>query len=104
MHVFKNIRNNWLNLKNLNKTFIFFDFDDPDIICKASLKHLRDVYKAENASLVKKANKIYHKTVYPNTFERQNVLLADNLFHHFTIAALLLTPSINTKTQQSFSE
>jgi hypothetical protein len=41
VHVFKNIKNNWLNLKNYQKTFIYPDFDDYNVIHKTSFEHLR---------------------------------------------------------------
>jgi hypothetical protein len=87
VHVFKNIKNNWLNLKNYQK-IIYLDFDDDNVIHKTSFEHLREFYKNEKCLLVKKANKLNCKTVFPNTFERQKVLLVDNRFHHSIIAAL----------------
>jgi hypothetical protein len=88
VHVIKNIKNNCLNLKNYQKTFIYPDFDDDNVIHKTSFEHLREFYKNEKCLLVKKANKLNYKTVFPNTFERQKVLLVDNIFHHSIIAAL----------------
>lgn len=39
VHVFKNIRNNWINLKNDMKTFVYPDFETNEISF-ASFKHL----------------------------------------------------------------
>jgi hypothetical protein len=87
VHIFKNIRNNWLNLKSANLSFQFPNIDGDEILT-ASFKSIRDFYTEECGSLVKKAYKLNHKTLYPSNIERQNVLLVDNVFHASTIAAL----------------
>ncbi|CAG9762615.1 unnamed protein product [Ceutorhynchus assimilis] len=88
VHIFKNIYFNWLNLKNYENTFIYPDFNDFSISKKASFAHIRQLYKKELAHVAKKAYKLNDKTVFPNNLERQNVNLADNVFHDSTIAAL----------------
>ncbi|XP_045482104.1 uncharacterized protein LOC123686148 [Harmonia axyridis] len=87
VHVMKNIRNNWFNLKNLDKTFVYPDFET-GLIKYAKLSDVRKVYEAEKNSIIKKAYKLNFKTLFPNSFERQKVSLVDNLFHDTTIAAL----------------
>lgn len=88
VHILKNIRNNWINLKDPEKSFIFPSFENPTIKQRASFMDLRNFYKKEINSINKKAYKINDKTLYPNTFERQNVSLVQNIFHDSTIAAL----------------
>jgi hypothetical protein len=88
VHIFKNVRNNWLNIKNYESTFLYPDFDDHTIIRKASFDHLRQIHNNEKNILVKKAFKLNNKSLYPNNIERQNVRLVDNVFHYSTIAAL----------------
>ncbi|XP_044766292.1 uncharacterized protein LOC123322410 [Coccinella septempunctata] len=87
VHVMKNIRNNWFNLKNLDKTFVYPDFET-GLIKYAKFSDLKKVYEAEKHSFIKKAYKLNFKTLFPNNFERQKVSLVDNLFHDSTIAAL----------------
>ncbi|VEN43153.1 unnamed protein product [Callosobruchus maculatus] len=88
VHIFKNIRNNWLNQKEVEKAFIFPDFNDYSIELKASFLDLRDLYKLEINKTTKRAFKLNEKSLYPNNLERQNVTLVDNIFHESTIAAL----------------
>lgn len=87
VHLFKNIRNNWLNLKNLDLAFVFPDFDTSEVKI-AKFKDLRDVYNSEKHQVVKKAFKLNYKSLYPTNLERQKVYLADNIFHHTTIATM----------------
>lgn len=77
IHIAKNVRNNWLNKKDFEKTFWYPDFDDFKTICKASFLDLRDIYKADFSAnkLLRKAYKLNKKTLYPSNFERQRVLL-----------------------------
>lgn len=46
------------------------------------------MYKRESNLLIKAAPKLSHKTLYPNTFERQKVSLVANVFHETTVSAL----------------
>ncbi|KAG4076498.1 hypothetical protein HA402_014462 [Bradysia odoriphaga] len=63
IHIAKNVRNNWLNKKDYQKTF-----------CAGKL--------------ITKAYKLNKKTLYPSNFERQRVPLLLNILHPSTIAAL----------------
>ena len=110
VHIFKNIRNNWLNQKNYGRTFIFPDFESLDssrtsneIRAKeACFSDLRDLYNVEAAMIVKKAYKLNFKTLYPNKMERQNVKLVDNIFHDSTIAALEAYSEVNKHFTSEF--
>lgn len=88
VHVFKNIRNNWVNLKNFDKAFVFPDFVNNDNIKMARFKDLRDAYDSEKHLVVKKAYILNYKAMYPTNLEKQKVYLVDNIFHHSTIAAM----------------
>lgn len=89
VHIFKNFRNNWLNLKNLFLTFLFPDMNmNSDNLKKASFSHIRDQYQKEKHLLLKKAYKLNYKSVHPSSMERQSVTLVDNIFHDSTIAAI----------------
>lgn len=91
VHIFKNIRNNWLNLKSPGKTFMFNSFDTGDVKM-ACFDDVVKLYKEEADKCIKKAYKLNSKTIYPSKLERQNVSLVDNLFHNSTIAALKSNP------------
>lgn len=47
VHLFKNIRNNWINLSTLDNTFTYADWDTNDMK-HASFSHLRDLYSSES--------------------------------------------------------
>ncbi|CAG9765873.1 unnamed protein product [Ceutorhynchus assimilis] len=64
------------------------DFEDFSIKCKASYEDIRKTYKDELSQFTKKAYKRNDKTVFPTNLERQNVHLADNVFHDSTIATV----------------
>lgn len=54
VHIMKNIRNNWLNLKNLDKTFTFPDFYTNELRL-AKFNDIRTVYNSEKHLIAKKA-------------------------------------------------
>ena len=96
VHILKCIRNNWLNLKSFNKSFVFPRFDFADITTMpraeeymlASFNSLKLLHNAECNSLIKFAYKLSYKALNPSTFERQNVKLALQIFSKFTAEAL----------------
>ena len=90
VHILKNIRNNWLNQKDGEKTLIFPDLVDNNIIKKACFSDIRNLYANHShaSNLISTACKLNYKTVYPNNLDRQKVMLVENLFHDTTIAAL----------------
>jgi hypothetical protein len=98
VHIFKNIWKNWLNLKNLDHTFVFCDWEDLETIRYAKFQNLRDIYHAEQNSLAKQAFKLCYKSLYPSVLDRQKVILADNIFHSSTVSCLK-SKSINDTAQ-----
>jgi hypothetical protein len=102
VHIFKCIRNNWINLKDSDKTFsvpfwenlgktsetITNDTVTSDNITTAKFSDLRTIHNNEHSMLVKSAPHLNHKTLYPNSFERQKVNLVVNVFNETTISAL----------------
>lgn len=88
VHIFKNIRNNWINLKNFDLTFVYPDFNDHSKQKKASFNHLRKQYTDESKLQIRQAYKLCHKSLYPGNLDRQKVYLVDNIFHDSTISAL----------------
>jgi hypothetical protein len=87
VHIFKNIRNNWINLKDSENFFIYPSFEN-DSVYRAKFSVIRNLYKKEVNLVVKKAPNLNYKTCYPTHFERQNVKLVANVFNEKTIAAL----------------
>ena len=82
VHIVKCIRNNWINQKDTNTTFIFPSIDNyfsetfPHHLSNASFKDLRNIYKSEQYSTAKIAHKLTSKVVWPSVLERQSVPLA----------------------------
>lgn len=87
VHIFKNIRNNWINLKNYDHSFIYPNFITGETR-KASFEHLRSKYFEESNLPIKKAFKLNYNSLYPNNMERQRVNYVCNIFHPSTIATL----------------
>lgn len=90
IHIAKNVRNNWLNKKDFDKTFFYPSFDDFTKIRCARFKDLRDLYHDEfiTGQSIKKAFKLNKTTLYPSKFERQRVPYLLNIIHPSTISAL----------------
>ena len=53
VHIMKCIRNNWLNLKSIDKTFTFPDMEDTTVLHKASFNTLDKLYEFEKGSIIK---------------------------------------------------
>ena len=90
VHILKTIRNNWLNLKDFNRTFLFPKFGDFNVLNLASFEDIRSLYKTDQHSVVKLAPRLTTKACYPSNFERQNVNLALKIFNESTVGALTL--------------
>ena len=87
VHLLKCVRNNWLGQCDAENTFTFPDIND-GTICKASLFHLRELYKTEKDSIVRMAPGLSYKALYPSNVERQNVKLVLKIFDEKTVAAV----------------
>ena len=88
VRILKCIRNNWLNLKNCKKTFIFPDIADNNKVLYASFAELESIYLKEAKYKLKKAPTLSWKALHPHSLERQNVKLALKIFADTTVAAL----------------
>lgn len=89
VHVLKNIHNNWLNLKNHEKTFyIPLMENENNIVKEAKFQDTVALYKKECNILIKSAPKLSAKTIYSTNFERQKVSLVLNIFNESTFAAV----------------
>ena len=73
VHIIKSIRNNWLNTKYFNHTFIYPDIDDISIEYtkylltqyKACFEDVRLLYKHEQHSFAKVADHLTAKSCWP---------------------------------------
>lgn len=87
VHIFKNIRNNWISLSSY-PVFDFPDIDDPNIIRKADFTYLRQLYEREKSSVIKYGHKLSYKSLYPSNIEKQKVSLVLKVFNDANIAAI----------------
>ncbi|GBN85828.1 hypothetical protein AVEN_167218-1 [Araneus ventricosus] len=87
VHLIKSV-NNWFNEKPLGQVLCFPSPDNSSKISLAKLQDLKDIYETEKSNLIKNAPKLSQKVLYPTSFEKQNVLLALNIFHESNSAAL----------------
>nr|XP_042912929.1 uncharacterized protein LOC122272950 [Parasteatoda tepidariorum] len=92
VHIFKCIRNNWLNQRNDGCCIFYPNFQDSHCINKletASFNTLRKLYELEHAQLVKYGYGLTLKALNPTNIERQNVQLVVRIFNEFIVKALL---------------
>uniref|UniRef100_A0A1B0GH08 Putative transposase n=1 Tax=Lutzomyia longipalpis TaxID=7200 RepID=A0A1B0GH08_LUTLO len=90
VHLLKNIRNNWIRFKGKN-VFEYPDFESFDTK-KADFWDLRNLYLEEANQITRKAHKLNHKSLFPNSLERQKVSLVTNVFDESTVEALKEKP------------
>ena len=88
VHIFKCIRNNWINLKNYRKTLTFPEIDNLGNMLQASFVDLEVIHNLEMSKILKKAPQLTRKALHPHSLERQNVKLALKIFNDSNIAAL----------------
>ncbi|XP_077489630.1 uncharacterized protein LOC144100615 [Amblyomma americanum] len=94
VHLLKCIRNNWLNQKSPDTSFLYPEFKSTESkldIKKASFQTLRDLYTSERHNLSKFAYGLTYKALHPTNIERQNVKLALKVINPF-VAQALKTP------------
>ncbi|CAH0765012.1 unnamed protein product [Bemisia tabaci] len=97
VHLFKNVRNNWINApaKLFKIPHISLDKGDLALIrvsdvetMEARFSDIIDLFNADKRNIAKLAPKLSRKSVFPSSVERQNVQLVVNVFHDTTIQAL----------------
>ena len=99
VHIFKCIRNNWLNQKTEGKCLIFPHFNFADVSTSvgsdsetqsacASLSSLKQLHHLEADSTIKYAYKLSAKALFPSNLERQNVKLVIQIFNEHVSHAL----------------
>ena len=97
VHIFKCIRNNWLNQKTEGKCLVFPHFNFANVSTSvtsdsqcayASLSSLKQLHHLEVDSTIKYAYKLSAKALSPSNLERQNVKLVIQIFNEFVSHAL----------------
>ena len=73
VHLLKCIRNNWFNEES--QKFLIPSFECFNSPLSAELRIVKDLYLSEIKNTVKLAPYLSHKTLFPSSFERQNVNL-----------------------------
>ncbi|XP_068083561.1 uncharacterized protein [Anabrus simplex] len=101
VHIFKCIRNNWINLKNDGCTFVYPDFIERDNTNYASFSALRGLFESESHKLLKFGYGLSIKAVWPSNLERQNVKLVMQVFSgHIANSLLKLGPTNNLQNYE----
>src|SRR6218665_1925937 len=90
VHIFKCIRNNWINQKDSDQTFLFPDMLDENLLHKAKFNILKQLHENEKNNLVKLAPSLSFKALNPSNTERQSVPLMLCIFNEKVVAALTL--------------
>ncbi|GBN13021.1 hypothetical protein AVEN_228101-1 [Araneus ventricosus] len=88
VHLIKSVRNNWFYEKSLGQVLCFSSPDNSSEISLPKLQDVKDIYKTKKSNLIKNAPKLSKKVLYRTSFEKQNVLLALNIFHESNSVAL----------------
>lgn len=95
VHLFKSIRNNWINQSDSNQTLIFPSFYKHEETKFASVSILKSVHRKEENNVIKLAPSLTKKVLFPTNIERQNVNLCVKFFDEKNIAALKYYESSN---------
>ena len=90
VHLFKCIRNNWINQKDSDQTLTFPDMLDANLIHKAKFSVLKQLHENEKNNHVKLAPSLSYKALNPSNTERQSVPLMLCIFNEKVVAALKL--------------
>ena len=86
-HIWKCIRNNWINLNNGK---VFYYPSHPDLIGdKANFEVIRSLYFKEQKNVTKYAHKLNSNCINPTSWGRQNVKMALNIVHASTSSGLI---------------
>jgi hypothetical protein len=82
VHLIKCVRNNWLNQKNSEQAMYYPDFNlSSGRVCTASFDTLKSVFEMESGNLLKHGYTLSRKSLWPTSFEKQNVKLALEIFN-----------------------
>ncbi|XP_055928711.1 uncharacterized protein LOC129959843 [Argiope bruennichi] len=93
VHLLKNIRNNWINQKNVDKCMFYPNFkettSEKNSQQDSSFKTLKLLYETEKNNIVKYAYNLSLKALEPNNLEKQNVKLVLKIFNKFIPESLM---------------
>ena len=92
VHLFKNIKNNWLTEK-LQKLKFFIPGENETVI--AEWNHIVQIYNSERELYIKET-KLDFATIFPTNFDKQKVQLTVNVFNEKTSAVLRKRGNIGT--------
>ena len=67
VHILKCIRNNWINLKNFQRTFTFPGFDDNNLVFRVSFADLDHAYDMEKFLTIKHTYRLSWKALHPHS-------------------------------------
>jgi hypothetical protein len=82
IHIFKNIRNNWITVSNKELTFM-----KDGIVYTARWADIEAVYNEDRTTSIR-LTKLTYSSVYPKPLQRQSVPFVCQVFHEKTVAAL----------------
>lgn len=104
VHIFKNMRNNWINKKD--QKMIFPDFQSSDMGKKiADFSSIKMMHAKEANQLLKYGYTLSLKALYPTSIERQNVKLALQVFNSNIVVALReLGPQLNLSNYEDTAD
>lgn len=92
VHLFKNIRNNWINQKNSETSMAYppweLNSQQPNQFSIASFQALAKLHQLEHNQLVKYGYNLSLKAIKPSPFERQSVKFVVQIFNENIIEAL----------------
>lgn len=101
VHLFKCIRNNWLNQIDSRQTFVFPNFENPDKKDFACVNDLKMLYINEENQYIKLAPALSRKVLFPTSIERQSVSFCCRLFDEKNIAALNENCAVTSSSSNS---
>ena len=82
VHIFKNIRNNWITVTDKTLSFVK---DEKTLI--ASWADVQALYEEDRHTTLR-LTKLTHTSVYPKPLQRQSVPLVSQVFNEKTVAAM----------------
>jgi hypothetical protein len=95
VHLLKSIRNNWLNVKTVDKSLYYPHFNfkhlssNSDNVQTASIGALKKLLEYDTGSLLKFSYRLSPKALNPSNLDRQKVALALRVFNEYVAQGLL---------------
>ena len=96
VHLLKSIRNNWLNVKTVNKSMYYPSFNFAHLVsanCEsaqtASIGTLKKLLEHDSRNLLKYSYRLNSKALNPSNLDRQKVALALRVFNEYVAQGLL---------------